>query len=68
LEQTFAPSQTATDEARREYDALSRRQGRLADLLLNLAPPPDDAPEPALDGVPASEGNPRRPSDPETLR
>ena len=36
LAETHGPPETLTDETRREYLDLSRQQGRLADLLLNL--------------------------------
>jgi hypothetical protein len=42
LEETFGPAEALTGDQRRQYVQLSREQGRLADLLLNLIQPQED--------------------------
>lgn len=46
LEQQIRESKTLTPEQQREYNSLSEEQGRLADLMLDLAEPAADAESP----------------------
>jgi hypothetical protein len=51
MEETFGSAEALTGDQRRQYVQLSREQGRLADLLLNLIQPQED-PEGAPDLLP----------------
>jgi hypothetical protein len=51
LEEQFGGAPNVPEDARREYSELSRQQGRLADLLLNLLTPAED-PESNPDALP----------------